>query len=428
MSFHDTAQKIWHKSKVIRPVYWFLFYQYRHIAHTFPPTAMIYEHRKDVTYHKFFPSVYNARKGEPVDEKKVIFLENVQPKLTGNVELIYNRLKASGRYTIHRHCLKNTIAYRKEWKARCVAFLEDLATAKYVFVTEGSQVLSCVDLRPETIVVQTWHACGAFKRFGYSTADLLFGGDRQTQDKYPQNKNYTYVTVSSPEVSWAYIEAMRLQGHEDIVKPIGVSRTDVFFDPARIDRARKNIYEKFPAAKEKKIILYAPTFRGRTREAEAPDKLDIRAFYKALGDEYVLIIKHHQLVRKLPPVPDDLKDRFVYDGSRDMDINELLMISDICISDYSSLIFEYSLFSRPMVFFAYDLSDYFDWRGFYYNYEDMTPGPVCTTNEEMIDYIRHIDERFDKKKVEDFRYKFMRSCDGHSTDRIMKLVFGDEMR
>ena len=223
------------------------------------------------------------------------------------------------------------------------------------------------------------------------------------------------------------MEAMRLEGREDVVRPVGVSRTDVFFDPKRIEKAREHIYAKFPAAKGRKIILYAPTFRGRTRDAEAPDKLDVRAFHKALGRDYVLIIKHHQLVRRLPPVPEDLKGSFVYDGSRDMDINELLMVSDICISDYSSLVFEYSLFSRPMLFFAYDLSDYFDWRGFYYNYEDMTPGPVCTTNEEMIDYIGNIDERFDKKKVEDFRYKFMRSCDGHATDRIMKLVFGDEM-
>ena len=88
--------------------------------------------------------------------------------------------------------------------------------------------------------------------------------------------------------------------------------------------------------------------------------------------------------------------------------------------------FEYSLFEKPIIFFAYDLDVYFDWRGFYYDYFEMSPGPVCTTNLEMIDYIKNIDTRFDKQKVKDFRYKFMRSCDGHSTERILKTFIGEE--
>ena len=78
-----------------------------------------------------------------------------------------------------------------------------------------------------------------------------------------------------------------------------------------------------------------------------------------------------------------------------------------------------------MLFFAYDLDEYFDWRGFYYDYNELTPGPVCKTNDEMIDYISHLDERFDKQKVIDFKEKFMRSCDGHATDRILHMVFAD---
>lgn len=425
--FHDAARNIWHKSRVIRPVYWFCYKHIRYALHHNPLGKIYFQHRKDVTYDQYFPSFYNAHRDEPVDERKVIFLEPVQPRITNNMRLIRDRLERSGKYTIHEHYLRANYAYRRQWKKNCAAFLSDLATAKYVFLPEASQVLSCVDMRPETIVVQTWHACGAFKRFGFSTADQLFGADREGQLRHPYNRNYTYVTVSSPDVVWAYVEAMQLQEHEDIVRPIGVSRTDVFFDQYRIRKAYQKVYQKFPAARGRKIILYAPTFRGHTNEAEAPDKLDVRAFHKALGEDYVMIIKHHQLVRELPKLPEDLTGSFVYDGSRSLDINDLLMVSDLCISDYSSLIFEYSLMERPMLFFAYDLEDYFDWRGFYYNYDEMTPGPVCRTNEDMIDYIQHIDERFDRQAVKDFRYRFMRSCDGHSTDRIMKLVFGDTM-
>ncbi len=427
MSLKSQARKIWKRSRIVRPAFWYVYRKSYPFVHSSPIGKAYFRHRMDVTYDRYLPSFYNRHRTEPVDEKKVIFLEPAQPKLTNNLQLICDRLEASGRYTVHKHFLRSNIDYRRQWKKNCAAFLEDLATAKYVFLAEGSMVLSCVDLRKETIVVQTWHGCGAFKRFGYSTVDMKFGGDHWVQERHPLNKNYTYVTVSSPEVCWAYVEAMRLEGHEDIVQPVGVSRTDVFFDQERIRQACEDICRRFPAAKGKKIILYAPTFRGRVKEAEAPDQIDIRAFEKALGDQYVMIIKHHQLVKHLPPVPEELEGTFVCDGSGSMNIDELLMASDICISDYSSLVFEYSLFERPMLFYAYDLEDYCDWRGFYYDYSEMTPGPVCRTNEEMIDYIKNIDTRFDRQKVRDFRLRFMGSCDGHSTDRILKLVFGDKV-
>ena len=172
-------------------------------------------------------------------------------------------------------------------------------------------------------------------------------------------------------------------------------------------------------------ILYAPTFRGRVANGEAPDKLDIPMFQKALGEEYVLLIKQHPLVRVRPEVPKECRG-FAMDVTETMAIDDLLCVADICISDYSSLVFEYSLFEKPMIFFAYDKAEYDDWRGFYYNYEEMTPGPICTENEEMLDYILHLDTRFDKQQVIDFKYKFMRSCDGHATERILDMVMGEQ--
>ena len=109
-------------------------------------------------------------------------------------------------------------------------------------------------------------------------------------------------------------------------------------------------------------------------------------------------------------------------STKELDIDKLLCVSDVCISDYSSLIFEYSLFERPMIFFAYDLDEYFDWRGFYYNYDELTPGPIVKTTEEIIDYIQHLDTRFNPSQVRAFREKFMSACDGHATDRILELV------
>lgn len=152
-----------------------------------------------------------------------------------------------------------------------------------------------------------------------------------------------------------------------------------------------------PQAKGKKVILYAPTFRGRVAKAKTPNQLDIAAFGDALGKDYILLFKLHPFVKKRTAIPEGYED-FAFDLTDDMSIEELLFVADICISDYSSLVFEYSLFEKPMIFFAFDLDNYYDWRGFYYDYKDFVPGPIHTTTEEMIEYIQHVDERFDKKR------------------------------
>ena len=231
---------------------------------------------------------------------------------------------------------------------------------------------------------------------------------RKDMERYPFNRNYTHVTVSSPEVIWAYEEAMQYSHESGVVKALGSSRTDIFYDKDFISGSYDVLYELFPAAKGKKVILYAPTFRGRVAKAKSPDVLDLNMLYEALGDEYVVIMKHHPLVRKRPEIPEELTGSFAVDFTDDMSIEALLCVSDICISDYSSLIFEYSLFERPMIFLAHDLENFFDWRGFYYDYDELTPGPIVSTNEEIIDYVKNIESNFNKQEVIDFRNKFIR--------------------
>ena len=382
------------------------------------------EKRKDVFLFRDIPHAYEAGLDKPVNEKKVLFIEYRSDHITDNMKRIYEQLKKLGGYELHAHYMMNSFVERKEYEKRCKKMMADLADAKYVFIDEANEVLSAVNLRPETVVVQLWHACGAFKKFGMSTADLIFGGDAKAKQRHPAYKNLSYVTVSSPEVIWAYAEAMELEDRKEIIKPVGVSRTDVFFDRDALRAARGKVCKVFPAAKDKKIILYAPTFRGRVATAKAPDCFDYQKFYEAFGEDYVIIAKHHPYVRKLPEIPQELNGTFAYDATHTLEIDELLMVSDICISDYSSLIFEYSLFNRPMIFFAYDLENYGDWRGFYYPYEEMTPGPVCRTNEEMIDWISDLEKNFDRARVEAFRERFMSGCDGHATERILQMAMG----
>ena len=368
-----------------------------------------------------YPITYRWYARKPVDEKKVIFIEPRLDKLTNSIMEIYDYFKESGGYTIHEHYLRDRYArYRVQYK-RSMAFIKDFATAKYAVVAEANNTLGCLPKRSDTIVVNTWHGCGAFKRFGFSTADKIFGGSMKEKLKYPLYNNLDIVTVSSPEAVWAFEEAMGLEG-KGVVQPLGVSRTDVFFDEEFVKASVERIHEAVPASKDKKIIFYAPTFRGRIATAEGPDALDVDRMARELSDEYVLIIKHHPLVKRPPLLSPDIKDVFAFDLTRNGSIDDLICASDICISDYSSLVFEYSLFERPMIFFAYDLDDYFDWRGFYYDYEELTPGPIVTGTEEIIHYIKNIDTLFDRQQVRDFRERFMSRCDGHATERIIEKM------
>lgn len=381
---------------------------------------------KHYTLKILYPSIYKKNAKKPVDEKKVVFIELRQPEISNSFRVLYDDLKENYNFDIHEHFLRTTFVSRKENLQRCKDMIADIADAKYVFLNEASNVVSSVPLREDTVLTQLWHGCGAFKKFGMSTAELIFGENRKNMLRYPFNKNYTYVTVSSPEVIWAYEEAMNIKPEENIIRAVGSSRTDVFFDQQYIQKAYDKLHELLPQSKNKKVILYAPTFRGRVAKAKSPDCFDVEQFRDAFSDEYVLVYKHHPLVRKRPEIPETCKD-FAVDFTDTMSIDELICVSDICISDYSSLVFEYSLFERPMIFYAYDLDEYFDWRGFYYDYFELAPGPICKTNEEMVDYIKNIDSRFEKDKVVSFKEKFMKSCDGHATERIKEMVFGKQL-
>lgn len=375
---------------------------------------------KKVLFKKYYPSYYTKHAQKPVNPKKVVFVEVRMGYVTDNFKLMYELMEAKG-YEVTCCYLKNIVPGFRAYVGRCRQMIKEIADAKYVFLNDACDVFSTVPLRRETIAVQLWHACGAFKKFGMSTAEKIFGASKETLEKYPNYKNLSYVTVSSPEIVWAYEEAMNISPKKQVVQPIGVSRTDVFFNDDFIQQAKDKLYEVFPESKGKKVILYAPTFRGRVKSAKSPDCLDIEQLKEAFGDEYILLTKHHPFVKRRPQIPETCLD-FAMDVTKTMEIDELLCVSDICISDYSSLIFEYSLFQRPMIFFAYDLEEYFDWRGFYYNYDEMTPGPIFTQTEEIIDYIKKLPEGFDKAKVEAFKEKFMSACDGHVTQRILELI------
>lgn len=371
---------------------------------------------------KILPAVYNDFKAFHIEDC-VIFM---QPRvgLNQSCKYIYNRLKEEGKYQVILRELRRGEVGSSEYYANAEKFVREMGTAKAVFVHESNNLMGYLNIRKETKVIQLWHGCGVFKKIGLSTTGKENFKTRETYEEFPEYNNYSIVTIASPELSWVFEEFMGISKESGIIQPVGVSRTDEFFDQQYLKNCYKTLYEVIPAAKDKKVILYAPTYRGVGPKRVSPDKLDVKMFAEALGEEYILIFKHHQTVRKLPEILEPYKDKFAYDmtSGKGMSINDLMAVADICITDYSSVAFEYSLFERPMLFYVYDLDEYMDERGLYYEFDEITPGPLCKTNAEMIDYIRNIDERFDKQEVTDFKNRFMCGCDGHATDRILEFM------
>ncbi|WP_050008072.1 CDP-glycerol glycerophosphotransferase family protein [Butyrivibrio sp. WCE2006] len=386
-------------------------------------TSLSANFNRILTRKIMFPLIYHFYALKPVKDDKVIFLEIRFGELTDSYRELFNYLVRNYEMDIHCHFLRQGFVNNRQELKRQIDFIKDAATARYLIYNDSSDTQGSFKVRRGTHVMNVWHAAGAFKKFGNSTADKLYN-DGKKGVVYRLHPKYDLVTVSSPEVEWAYAEAMGMDS--SCVKGIGISRSDVFYRDDFKRKAYEHLLDEMPAAKGKKVLLYAPTFRGIPRNAMTPDMFDIGKFYSHFKDDYVLLVKHHPLVKNKPQISSEYSD-FARDMTDAMSIDELLCVTDICITDYSSLIFEYSIFEKPMLFFAYDLANYFDWRGFYYNFDELTPGPVCYTNAEMIDYIEHVDERFDKARVHAFRERFMSACDGHATERIAREFFGSRL-
>lgn len=340
-------------------------------------------------------------------ENQVLFLDIRFLEQCDSFKLLYNACKNNPELETVSYCLGESVISRGQYWKRCFTMLKHVAQAKIVFIEAGNLVLSSIPLRTETKLVQVWHGCGAFKCFGYDTG--------LAEDYYG---NLSLVTVSAEEMVDVYSNAMHVP--KENVKPVGVSRTDVFFDKQFIELAQKRIYEKVPFRGDRKIILYAPTFRGNGARAQMPKSLDIEKMQEHFGREYILIYKGHPAVGERFVVPKQCED-FAIDLTKNASIEDLICAADICISDYSSLILEFALFEKPMIFYAYDYEEYVTERGFYYTYEDFVPGPICRTTEQVVESLKSTD-LLAKERIRTFRNRFMNACDGNATDRIMRWV------
>jgi CDP-ribitol ribitolphosphotransferase / teichoic acid ribitol-phosphate polymerase len=270
-------------------------------------------------------------------------------------------------------------------------------------------------------VVQLWHAVGAFKTVGYSRV-----GKPGAPDPWGRtHKGYTHAIVSGRADVEVYAEAFGIPDAR--VVPTGIPRMDLMFDPAHRRSAIAEARAAFPETEGRRVILFAPTFRGHRASTARYDMelVDLEALHRlCVETNSVCIVKHHPYVQLRMPleIPAHLRDR-ILDGSRAaIDINDLLFIVDLLITDYSSVVFEYSTLGRPALFFAYDLEEYVADRDFYEPYDTFVPGRIVRTWDGVLDAIRREDFAFERMTA--FAERHFDHMDAGSTDRVVDLIVG----
>ncbi|MDY0394159.1 CDP-glycerol glycerophosphotransferase family protein [Virgibacillus halophilus] len=291
-----------------------------------------------------------------------------------------------------------------------------LATSKIIFVDNYYGFLAAANVRKEVSVIQLWHAAGAIKLFGLRNPAI---SERPAIAKWRFRKVYQHfdhVVVGCEAMAGIFQESFGID-HEKMLRT-GVPRTDFFFDQLALEREREKFLRQYPVIRDKQVILYAPTFRnGPKTTAELP--LNINEMCQSLCEDYVLFLHLHPAVKVDISISNQT---FVIDLSDYHNVNHLLAFTDILITDYSSIPFEFSLLERPMIFFAYDEEAYSVASGFWEPYEDMVPGPIVKNTTELVDALLQKDA-FDMDAVRKFARKWNAYSRGRSSQALVERFY-----
>ena len=290
-----------------------------------------------------------------------------------------------------------------------------IATSKTVVLDSYCIAVSVLKQRRSLRVVQIWHAMGALKRFGLSILGEEEGSDPKLAKAMRMHRNYTYVLASGKACVKPFAEAFGC-----------LEKTVVIGSLPRVDRLMSeeikqrtidkifDIYQELRQAKDcdKKIIVYAPTFRKhKDISTEIEDLIN-----KISSEERIIVIKKHPLMKLC------IEDRpgVIIDDT--FSTEEMLYIADYVIADYSAIVFEAALLNKPMCFYAFDLDEYMASRSFYLDYEKDMPGAICKDVDEVEAVLK--DFCFDLEAVRNFAHNYVEKTEG-VTKELANLVLMD---
>ena len=348
---------------------------------------------------------------------RLLFASDQRSAMEGNLLRVHERLVERGLANQFDMKYSFRLPASTNWTAT-IRILYLLATSEIVLLDDYFAMLKSIDVDSRTKIIQLWHAGSGFKAVGFSR----FGqaGSPMLENSH---RDYTYAITGSEHLIPVYAEAFGIEPESVIAT--GLPRVDWFLDEARRQEFRDEFFGEYPAFLGKRIILFAPTFRGRSIKSAFYDYdlIDFDGLAKAVGPNTVVLFRMHHFVREPITIPPEYADIF-FDFTRYPKGLELLQVTDLLITDYSSIIYEYSLLDRPMLFFAPDKLNYAATRGFHREFDDTAPGRVCTTFDEVLKAITRDD--FQREKVAKFRSENFDRVDTGSADRVIDwLILAD---
>ena len=375
----------------------------------------------------FKSSIYNKYyNNQEIKENKILFESFYGKFYTDSPKYIYEYLyenfgdKFEYVWVLNKRGVKIP-GNPKTVKRFSLDYYKHLAESKYlVFNTRHPKRLR---KREEQVFIETWHGT-PLKRLGFDQGNLYLDDPNSKKSYRSDSKKWDYMISPNRYTSEIYRSAFAYEG--EIIES-GYPRNDILYnaDAKKINQIKTDL--KLPG--DKKIILYAPTWRDDeyydTASVKFTLKLDLDRLKREFGDEYIVILRLHYFIADNIDLK-GLKD-FVYDLSKHEDIAELYLISDILITDYSSVFFDYANLKRPILFYTYDIEKYENvLRGFYIDINREVPGPLLMTNDEVVDAIRNIDKINDEyaDRYEEFYNRFCGIEDGNASKRVYEEIWG----
>lgn len=361
----------------------------------------------------------------PLKSNQVCFLAETHKGLNGNLEAVYNHLE--NRDDLELDFVIYTKGDRRD-RHKISAVLEiwkAISVSKYIFLDDLYTTTSYMKARKGQEIVQLWHGAGAYKKFGHSRKDLqvMAGGKMRVHKGY---KKYTKAIVSGSKIAWCFAEAFDMDKSK--VYATGIPRMDELFDERYVKQTKDEFLNKYPDLKGKKLVLFAPTYRGtHVRDAHYDfDTANLDKLVDMLGDEYVVLTRWHpalknNIKRGIAEIRNCSFGKYIIDFSDYGNVNDLLISCDIMVTDYSSIIFDYFPLNKPIVYFAYDKAEYAGDRGLYFSFDEYVYGDVAENINKLADAIKA--EVYDEDKRKVFYDLFLDSCDAYSTERVVELLW-----
>lgn len=367
----------------------------------------------------------------PCEKNMVLFISFHGRGYSDNPKAIYEYLRKQNSdlkyiWAIKNHKQKNIqIEGAKVIEYFSIPYFYYLARSKYWVV--NCKLPTYILKKENQVYLQTWHGT-PLKRLAHDIVldnkDTTFYRSKMSAEEmyntYDEDvRKYNYMISPNPYSTKVFKSAFRI--NEERLIETGYPRNDILVNSTNDQIVR--IKEKLGLPKDKKVLLYAPTWRDNSYVIEGYTfklQVDFRKWQEALGEEYVVVFKPHYLI-----INDfDIKafEGFVYEASATSDIAELYLISDLLITDYSSVFFDYAILNRPMYFYMFDLDEYAsELRGFYFDIYETLPGPIVQNENDLLAQIKN--SNFDYDRLKKFNQEFNEFHDGQCAKKVCDILF-----